>query len=577
MKKLTYYFLSALALFFLSLTYMTHQQREKADTLVEETPCDTPIVYETAIQTESELTEQTKNETTTLAEATEQKELNGPFLKDYASTLAELEVKETKSEATPKKEEVAKQREVNGPFLKDYASVLEEPVVEKQESKPKPKPTFVAAKRVPKNPFKEKRYKDSIAVITGKILGKRTSRIKIKKKADELSKWESKSFKVSKDDKTFGGEIVLHESGYYKIYYRSKKYFIYLTPGDSLDITFDPESEEKVVYGGTSAGINTYLAKRDQYDDDNSIARRKMYRLPYDVFKDTIEVERKIKEEFLWSYVKDIESVPAKFVGYELAHIEFEWANQYLDYKELHPKYAPNDFESMDKFSYRFAKKLDLRTDDLLALDSFEDFIERYLDQKADPKINSQVVGSDISGIVISERHRLKYNYVADYFKGKDIRNYLRTKVVLHLIGEDGTPTMNPVLLQFRKDVKNDDYRKLVDDKYSKYAMIDAGSFAKHEQPYFDQLREEYRGRNIEFLSVSIDKSRFAWENMVRNKNMQGHQLFIHGDFDSNFAALYSVKAVPQFILIDPQGQIIDLTARHPSGRVREDLAMLNL
>jgi len=574
MKKLTYYFLSALALFFLSLTYMTHQQREKTDTLVEEIPCDSPIIYETAIQTE-EITTPTENTTTTPTKAPEEREMNGPFLEEL---------------------------------------VLEKPTVEKVEKQTteKPEASFVAAKRVSKNPFKEKKYKDSIAVITGKILGKRTSRIKIKTKVDDLSKSKTKSFKVSKSDKTFGGEIVLHESGYYNLHYRSKKYLIYLTPGDNLDITFDPDSEQRVVYSGTSAGINTYLAKRDQYDDDNSIARRKMYRLPYDVFKDTIEIEREIKEEFLWSHVKDINEVPAKFVGYELAHIEFEWANQYLDYKEMHPKYAPNDHESMEKFSYRFAEKLNLRTDDLLALDSFEDFISRYLDLKTDKRIKEEVVGSDINGIVISERHRLKYKYVANHFKGKDIQNYLRTKVVLHLITEDGTPTMNPVLSMFREDIKNEDYRKLVDDKYAKYAMIDDGSFApdfegvtidgrkvrlsdfagkyvyidvwatwcgpcKHEQPYFEILKEEYKGRNIEFVSVSIDKSRFAWENMIREKNMQGHHLFINGDFDSNFAALYSVKAVPQFILIDPQGQIIDMTARHPSGRVREDLAMLNL
>lgn len=160
--------------------------------------------------------------------------------------------------------------------------------------------------------------------------------------------------------------------------------------------------------------------------------------------------------------------------------------------------------------------------------------------------------------------------------------------------------------------MENEDYQEMITDKYLKYAMIDDGSLApefegvtidgrliklsdfagkyvyidvwatwcgpcKHELPYFDQLKQEYSGRNIEFLSVSIDKSRFAWEEMIRNKNMQGNQLFVHGDWNSDFAVFYDVKAVPQFILIDPQGQIIDMTARHPSGRIREDLAMLNL
>ncbi len=553
MKNLNYYFLSALAIFFLSLAYMTHQQR--GGIITNQDACNEEL-QETAMMNN---------------------------IMGAAPAAVHL------GEQVPQNQDVENTAE------------------ETQEA---PKPTIVAAKRVPKNPFKEKKYQDTVAIITGKMLGKKDRRIKFKPLVNELASTESQRISV-KDDKTFEGEIVLKESGYYKMYYRSKKYLVYLTPGDKLDITFDPESDDKIVYGGTSAGINTYLLRKDQYDDDNSLARRELYKMPYNEFKDSVEVERKIKEDYLFSYIKNIDEVPAKFVGYEMADIEMEWANQYLDYKKLHPKYAPSDYESMDRFNYNFVKELNLRNSHLLVLKSFEDFIEDYFDMKADPKVDAQVPAS-LSGAVISERHRIKYDYIKEQFSSSAVRDYLRTKVVLSLIGEDGTPTMNPLIMQFRSDVKNKDYRKLVNDKYVKYAMIDDGSLApdfegvtidgrvvrlsdfegkylyidvwatwcgpcKHELPYFEILKEEYRGRNIEFISVSIDKSRFAWENMVREKNMQGHQLFVNGDFDSNFAALYSVKAVPQFILIDPQGQIIDLTARHPSGRVREDLAMLNL
>jgi len=535
MKNLNYYFLSALTIFFVSLTYMTHQQRGG---VIENQDSCKDLPTETA---------STQNSVMGLANVVAGEESQVPQSQDVEKT--------------------------------------------NQDTNDAPKPTLVAAKRVPKNPFKEKKYKDTVAIITGKMLGKKDRRLKFKPLANELASSESQRISV-KDDKTFEGEVVLKESGYYKMYYRSKKYLVYLTPGDQLDITFDPDSDDGVVYGGTSAGINTYLLRKDQYDDDNSLSRRKLYKMPYGVFKDTIEVERKIKEDYLWSYIKNIDEVPAKFVGYELADIKMEWANQYLDYYKSHPKYAPNDFESMDKFSFSFVKKLNLRNEHLLVLTSFEDFIEDYFDLKTDGQIDAQMPPS-LSGAVISERHRLKYDYIKEYFSDSDIRNYLRTKVVLSLIGEDGTPTMNPLIMQFRTDVKDKDYRKLVNDKYIKYAMIDDGSLApdfhgvtidgrviqlsdfegkyvyidvwatwcgpcKHELPYFEILKEEYRGRNIEF-------------------NMQGHQLFVNGDFDSSFAALYSVKAVPQFILIDPQGQIIDLTARHPSGRVREDLAMLNL
>ncbi len=476
---------------------------------------------------------------------------------------------------------------------------------------PEPEAQFVAARKAPINPFKEKKYEDSIVTITGKILGKSDRKIKFRKKVNDLSYNKSKSFKVDKESKTFQGELVLKESGYYILYYRSKKYSIYLTPGDHLDITFDPDNPNGVMYVGNNAAINTYLAQKNDFDKDISLSKRTLFKLKYYSFLDSIAEERKAKEEFLWSFIKDDDSVPSRFVGYELADIKFQWANQQLSYRNNHLKYNPEDFESLDKFNYKFIKKLDLKNDHLLVLDNFTDFIEDYIDAQTSGA-RHQVAGNPLSGYVITEKYTLKYDAVDEHFKGSGIKDYLRTKIVKELITEDGTPTMNPLILKFRADVENEDYRELVDDKYTKYAMIDDGSIApdfkgttvdgrvvklsdfagkyvyvdvwatwcgpcKHELPYFDRLKEEYRGRNIEFLSVSIDKSRFAWEQMVRNNNMQGNQIFVHGDWGSDFAALYDIRAVPQFILIDPQGQIIQLSARHPSGRIREDLAMLNL
>lgn len=323
-----------------------------------------------------------------------------------------------------------------------------------------PEAKFVAARKAPRNPFKEKKYEDSIVVITGKILGKQDRKIKFRKKVNDLSYAKSKSFRVNKEDKTFKGELVLHESGYYILYYRSKRYSIYLTPGDQLDITFDPDSPNRVVYAGNNASINNYLAQKESYDKDISLSKRSLYKMKYKDFLDSIDVERTTKEEFLWSFIKDIEDVPSRFVGYELADIEFEWANQRLTYWRSHLNYSPNDLESMDKFSYKFVKKLDFKNDLLLNLDNFSDFIDDYLDLQTEAKIRTEVVGDPLSGYFISEQHRIRYEAIDGLFKGTDIRDYLKTQVVSSLINEDGTPTMNPTIIKFRKKWKMRTIRK---------------------------------------------------------------------------------------------------------------------
>jgi len=115
MKNLNYYFLSALAIFFVSLTYMTHQQREEV--ITNQDSCDEELMETAVVENTMSLS------LATMIQGTEM----------------------------PQNQDV------------------EQPEDKKNETS---KSAFVAAKHVPSNPFKEKKYKDTVAVISGKILGK---------------------------------------------------------------------------------------------------------------------------------------------------------------------------------------------------------------------------------------------------------------------------------------------------------------------------------------------------------------------------------------------------------------------
>lgn len=47
--------------------------------------------------------------------------------------------------------------------------------------------------------------------------------------------------------------------------------------------------------------------------------------------------------------------------------------------------------------------------------------------------------------------------------------------------------------------------------------------------------------------------------------NLSGIQLFADKSFESEFMKAYKVTAIPRFILIDPNGQIVDANASRPS------------
>jgi len=112
---------------------------------------------------------------------------------------------------------------------------------------------------------------------------------------------------------------------------------------------------------------------------------------------------------------------------------------------------------------------------------------------------------------------------------------------------------------------------KLADLK-GKYVYIDLWATwcapCRAEIPYLQKAEQKYHGKNIEFVSISIDKEKDheKWKKFVTDKNLGGVQLFADKDWESEFVMNYGVTGIPRFILIDPQGNIVSSDAERPSS-----------
>lgn len=104
----------------------------------------------------------------------------------------------------------------------------------------------------------------------------------------------------------------------------------------------------------------------------------------------------------------------------------------------------------------------------------------------------------------------------------------------------------------------------------------------KREIPHFKNIIEEFENDNIEFVSISVDngrgykndadKAKLAWRNMIKEKDMKGVQLYADKAWDSDFIKAYSIKSIPRFILIDPNGNIVNANAPRPSSTALKEL-----
>ncbi|WP_248722905.1 TlpA disulfide reductase family protein [Seonamhaeicola sp. ML3] len=122
-------------------------------------------------------------------------------------------------------------------------------------------------------------------------------------------------------------------------------------------------------------------------------------------------------------------------------------------------------------------------------------------------------------------------------------------------------------------------------DLKGKYVYIDVWATwcgpCKREIPFLKEVEDKYDGKNIAFVSISVDEGRGfkgatpeerksaaveGWKKMIAEKDMGGIQLLADKAWKSDFVQGYKIMGIPRFILIDPDGNIVDANAPRPSS-----------
>ena len=97
--------------------------------------------------------------------------------------------------------------------------------------------------------------------------------------------------------------------------------------------------------------------------------------------------------------------------------------------------------------------------------------------------------------------------------------------------------------------------------------------------PAMKELEEKYRGSNVEFISISVDadKDKAKWASMVKEKGMQGIQLF--AGRGTSFHQDYKISSIPRFLIIGKDGELINDDAPRPmdhmSGQINQELVTI--
>lgn len=94
----------------------------------------------------------------------------------------------------------------------------------------------------------------------------------------------------------------------------------------------------------------------------------------------------------------------------------------------------------------------------------------------------------------------------------------------------------------------------------------------KKELPFFKKIEEEYHGKNVAFVGISVDaaKDKQKWMDFVKKEELKGTQLF--GGVGCEMMNFYNINGIPRFLVYGKDGKIVTADAPRPSDPALKEL-----
>ena len=395
----------------------------------------------------------------------------------------------------------------------------------------------------------------------------------------------------------------IDKPGYYNFGHGNESTSVFLNPGDSVYITLDTEQfDETLQYSGDGAGKNNYLASEYLLNEKTGGFKEKMLKdeATFITFMDSVIQANKQNLESQAATIND-----KNFSAKESQRLKYKFAVEYGQYGNMHSYYAKDpEFKVSDQFN-DYKSDLDVNNESLLDIQEYKSYLRSYVNDGA-----QKIMKSDTAKKVADNYYEHLFSFIETGISSSGVKEYLLQDNIYNNMTFIDHETLKKVVEKFKATSKNEKYITKIDEKYSKWSKLTKGNPAPgfkyvdiagnsialsdfngkyvyidtwatwcgpclRELPHLEKLQEEFKDKNITFMSVSIDDSKEDWEEMVEEKEMKGVQLYAEGAWKSSIVEDYMIRGIPRFILVDTEGNIISAQASRPSGNLKEELEAL--
>jgi len=382
------------------------------------------------------------------------------------------------------------------------------------------------------------------------------------------------------DDGTFYDTLRVN-AGYYHLYVGRERTPIYLQAGKNLEVNVDFEKfDSTIVYTGTAAAENNYLAQKTLASINSNLPFQELYG------KDEADFVAAISEnqEKQIQMLQNADLKNDDFSGKEKKSIQYGTLTAKSNFESYHQFVSKDEYFSVSDGFLNEINTIDLdNKDEFEAIASYKKLVNSYFGTFL---MNRDIDAAfeQITGLQSSEiKDYLAGNLRYDIKPGNEDADKIYVGIVSITKDSATLAYVNSKIVKIRKlgvGMPSPDfaYQSIGGDQISladlsgKYLYVDVWATwcgpCLREIPSLKALEEEYHDKNVAFVSISVDKeSDFEkWQNMIASKELGGVQLFADNNWQSDFVQAYAIDGIPRFIIIDPQGNIVDPDAKRPSN-----------
>lgn len=374
-------------------------------------------------------------------------------------------------------------------------------------------------------------------------------------------------------------EITGFAPQYVTMQYTRGRRTLYLDPNQDLTLSFDSDNMwRNTTFEGAGAAINTYLGSKEL----------KSLGMPDMKMQEAAIIHRGDSLYAANCQVLEAAQLPDDFAALEKVRLQFYTYYYFSKYALYHPHFGKDDNYIPGKSYYDKLEALTPINADLLALKEYKAFLPDAIN-----------AFSNKGKTAASHSTKQSVAYIDATIKDEKVAAFLTDEFVYNFVDNNGLDEADEMIVLFRKHVKDaksiDNFNALcakweklksgnpsaagfsypdingktvsMADLKGKYIYIDVWATwcgpCRGELPALKELEEKYAGKDIHFVSMSCDKNKKAWEDMVKKEEMKGIQL--HMGTDKTFMDAYLINGIPRFILLDRDGNIISANMTRPS------------